>query len=129
MHELLATAVDATSASETWLDAFMRWAKADEPWQIWLFVFGFIAQVLFFCRWLVQWVASERRGASHMPLLFWWFSLTGATMLLIYFIFRHDPIGILGQSVGWTVYARNLWLIRRSDPTACRSLVITKERM
>ncbi|MBT8487019.1 MAG: hypothetical protein HKO59_11700 [Phycisphaerales bacterium] len=68
--------------------------------------------MLFFARWLVQWVATERRGVSHVPEQFWWLSLAGATLLLVYFTLRGELVGMLGQSVGWFVYARNLMLIR-----------------
>ena len=92
---------------------FSEWANVEDPWEYWLLAFGLIAQTTFFARWILQWVASERRGESHMPQLFWWLSLSGATMLFAYFSLRGEPIGMLGQSVGWVVYARNLHLIRR----------------
>ncbi len=89
------------------------WASVDEPWEAALFFFGLIAQTMFFGRWIVQWGATERRGESHMPIAFWWMSLAGATMLLVYFTLRAELIGMLGQSIGWAVYSRNLWLIRK----------------
>ena len=58
-------------------------------------------------------MVSERRRESVMPTLFWWCSLVGATILLVYFVGRREPIGVLGQSVGWIVYGRNLYLIRK----------------
>lgn len=91
----------------------LRWARIDSTWQLILVIFGLVAQVVFFGRWLVQWIASERRGESHMPEIFWWLSLIGATMLLVYFILRQEPVGVVGQAVGWTVYGRNLYLIKR----------------
>ena len=54
----------------------------------------------------------ERRGKSHIPEFFWWLSLSGATLLLVYFTLRGEPVGMLGQSVGWLVYSRNLYLFR-----------------
>ncbi len=90
----------------------MEWAKVEEPWELWLFGFGLIAQLTFFGRWIVQWIASERRRETHMPALFWWLSLAGATMLLVYFTLRGEPIGMLGQSVGWLIYGRNLYFVR-----------------
>lgn len=101
------------SPPASWWDHVLQWANVSEPWELWLIVFGVLAQVLFFCRWLVQLYASERRGESHMPVSFWWLSLTGATLLLIYFTLRGEPVGVLGQSVGWIVYSRNLYLIQR----------------
>jgi lipid-A-disaccharide synthase-like uncharacterized protein len=76
---------------------------------------GFVGQLLFTGRMLVQWLYSERRGRSVVPTAFWWMSLIGATMLLVYFGWRKEPIGVLGQATGWFVYVRNLWLIHRSD--------------
>ena len=111
---LLATGVLGVVPSDPTLMArILDWAHVDQPWQIWLVVFGMAAQVLFFCRWIVQWFSSEQRGESHIPVAFWWLSLSGATLLLVYYVFRGEPVGVLGQCVGWTVYSRNLWLIRR----------------
>lgn len=75
---------------------------------------GLLGQVLFTGRMLVQWFASEKSGRSVVPVAFWWMSLIGASMLLIYFIWRRDIVGILGQATGWGIYVRNLVLIRRS---------------
>ena len=79
---------------------------------------GLLGQALFTGRMLVQWVASERRRRSTIPVIFWWMSLLGASMLLAYFIWRKDIVGILGQGLGWMIYIRNLALIygRRSAP-------------
>jgi lipid-A-disaccharide synthase-like uncharacterized protein len=80
--------------------------------------FGLVAQLMFFLRFLVQWVASERRGESYIPTAFWYLSLSGAFMLLTYAVYRRDPVFILGQSVGFLVYLRNLMLIYRKKKTA-----------
>jgi len=76
-----------------------------------LFVFGLLAQATFMSRFFVQWLASERAKKSVVPNAFWWLSLAGSTMLLLYFTLRHDPIGMLGQGFGWIVYSRNLKFI------------------
>lgn len=76
----------------------------------WL-VIGFLAQTLFFSRFLVQWLYSERLGRSAMPTAFWYLSLGGGAMLLCYAIHREDPVIIVGQVFGVVVYGRNLWLI------------------
>ena len=75
--------------------------------------FGLGGQVLFTGRMIIQWIASEKRKESVIPVAFWWMSLTGATMLMMYFIWRVDIVGVLGQSTGWFIYARNLALIYR----------------
>jgi lipid-A-disaccharide synthase-like uncharacterized protein len=83
----------------------------------WWVALGFIAQGLFFMRFLVQWIASERRRRSVVPLAFWYFSVGGGLTLLAYAIYRRDPVFILGQGAGLFVYARNLWLIYRATPS------------
>ncbi len=75
---------------------------------------GLLGQVLFTGRMLVQWAASEKSKRSVVPVSFWWMSLIGATMLLVYFIWRRDIVGVLGQATGWGIYVRNLVLIRRA---------------
>lgn len=75
---------------------------------------GLAGQLVFAGRMVVQWVASERRGRSVVPEAFWWMSLAGATMLLIYFVWRRDIVGVLGQATGWWIYVRNLVLLRRA---------------
>ena len=85
--------------------------------KIWLGI-GFAAQLLFSARFLVQWLASERAGKSIVPLLFWYLSIAGSTLLLAYSIYRRDPVFILGQSMGIFIYTRNLYLIRREKRAA-----------
>lgn len=81
---------------------------------------GLLGQILFFSRFLVQWVASEKKGRSTIPLSFWYFSIGGGFLLLIYAMWRRDPVIMLGQLVGLFVYVRNLTLIHRhaSAPVA-----------
>jgi len=81
----------------------------------WL-VFGFLAQGLFMGRMVVQWLASERAGRSVIPATFWWLSLTGGLMLLLYFLRRGDPVGVWGQLLGIGVYTRNIILMQRARP-------------
>jgi lipid-A-disaccharide synthase-like uncharacterized protein len=77
---------------------------------------GLLGQLLFTGRMVVQWLVSERHRRSVVPAVFWWLSLAGASMLLVYFVWRRDAVGALGQLFGWVVYLRNLWLIHRSAP-------------
>ena len=88
------------------------WFDVEAPWEMWWLLVGLAAQAAFLTRWIVQWIASERRGESVVPTVFWWCSLAGATMLLIYFVGRREPVGVFGQAIGWAVYSRNLYLIR-----------------
>jgi lipid-A-disaccharide synthase-like uncharacterized protein len=77
---------------------------------LWVMV-GLGGQLVFSARFLLQWAASERAGRSVIPVAFWWLSIAGAAVLLAYAIHRADPVFILGQSMGFAIYARNLWLI------------------
>ncbi len=76
-------------------------------WQI----VGFVGQGVFTARFLVQWIASEKKRDSVVPVAFWWLSLVGGLNLLVYAIHRQDPVFILGQSMGMVVYVRNLMLV------------------
>jgi lipid-A-disaccharide synthase-like uncharacterized protein len=79
---------------------------------IWIAI-GFFGQGLFFGRWVIQWIASERMAKSEVPIAFWYMSLTGGLITLAYAIYRKDPVFIAGQSIGALVYIRNLMLIYR----------------
>lgn len=86
------------------------WAQTPGVEKAWLAV-GFIAQLMFSMRFLVQWIASERAKRSIVPETFWYFSLLGGAMLLAYAIYRVDPVFILGQAMGLVIYARNIYFI------------------
>lgn len=79
---------------------------------------GFIAQGCFTMRFVVQWLASERAGRSVVPIAFWFFSLAGGSLLLVYAIQRQDPVFIVGQGMGLFIYIRNLWLIANERNSA-----------
>ncbi len=79
----------------------------------WWVVLGFVAQILFTMRFVVQWVASEKARRSVVPAAFWTFSILGGALLLIYAIYRKDPVFIAGQAGGLFIYFRNVWFIRR----------------
>ena len=78
----------------------------------WLII-GFVGQALFGARFIIQWIVSERKGESTIPLAFWYCSIGGAMVLLSYAIYKQDPVFIVGQSLGSIVYVRNLILIDR----------------
>ncbi len=75
---------------------------------------GFIGQGLFASRFIVQWIYSEKKGESFIPIIFWYLSIFGGLGLLTYAIFRKDPVIILGQSFGIIIYLRNLYLIYKN---------------
>ena len=93
---------------------------------LWVSV-GLLGQLLFTFRMVLQWVASEREQRSVVPVAFWWGSLMGGAMLLTYFIWRKDIVGILGQSTGVFIYARNLWLIHAATGLASSVVSSGKE--
>lgn len=83
---------------------------------------GLLGQILFTGRMLIQWLASEKQRRSIVPVSFWWLSLAGASMLIIYFTWRVDAVGILGQATGWFIYLRNLWLIYSREESEAEEL-------
>lgn len=89
-----------------------------DPWVL----VGFLAQVVFSSRFAVQWIASERRRESHVPVAFWYLSVAGGALLLSYAIHRKDPVFIVGQAGGLVVYLRNLYLIRRKRRRAAATI-------
>ena len=78
----------------------------------WL-AFGFLGQACFSMRFIWQWLYSEYRKRSVIPVAFWYFSLAGGATLLIYALHREDPVFIVGQGAGLVIYSRNLYLIHR----------------
>jgi lipid-A-disaccharide synthase-like uncharacterized protein len=100
------------------METLADWLGAETGAELAWILVGLGGQVLFMMRFLVQWIVSEKAKRSVIPVAFWWLSIGGAAILLAYAIWRADPVFILGQSLGFLIYARNLWLIhaeRRSD--------------
>ena len=79
---------------------------------IWMII-GFVGQGFFSARFIVQWVMSEIKKQSIIPLCFWYFSLLGGATLFAYAIYKEDPVFIVGQGAGLFIYSRNLYLIRK----------------
>ena len=84
---------------------------------------GFVAQFFFTMRFVVQWLASEKAKRSVVPVAFWFFSLFGGGLLLIYAIVRQDPVFIAGQAMGMFIYVRNLWPIANERKAAAMTKV------
>jgi lipid-A-disaccharide synthase-like uncharacterized protein len=80
--------------------------------ELWV-AFGLIGQAMFFGRFLVQWIASERAGRSVIPVAFWFLSIAGGAIVLVYSIYRLDPVFIIGNTTGVLIYGRNLFLVSR----------------
>ena len=77
-------------------------------------IIGFTGQFIFASRFIVQWIYSEKIGKSSIPIIFWYLSIFGGLGLLVYAIFRKDPVIIVGQLFGIFIYSRNLFLIYKS---------------
>lgn len=84
----------------------------ERPDAIWILI-GFAGQTLFMMRFLVQWIASEKAKKSVIPDLFWFFSIGGGAVLLVYACYRADPVFIFGQGLGLLIYFRNLHFVLR----------------
>jgi lipid-A-disaccharide synthase-like uncharacterized protein len=87
----------------------------------WL-AFGLVAQLLFTARFLVQWISSERAGQSVVPMAFWFFSMGGGLMTLVYGIAKREPVIIAGQAAATVVYVRNIMLIVKNRGSGSKAL-------
>lgn len=94
-------------------NAAFRVLNISNWWGLGWVLIGFGGQAAFFGRMAIQWVVSERRRDSVVPEAFWWLSLAGGVALFTYFVWRQDIVGVLGQSSGVVIYARNLRLIHK----------------
>ena len=86
----------------------------NEDISVWLFWLGIISQLLFTFRFIYQWLYSEKRKESHLPLGFWIISLSGSFLILVYAVFRKDPVLLAGQLTGFVVYLRNIVIIQKN---------------
>lgn len=73
--------------------------------------FGTLGQLIFFSRWVIQWLSSEKNKTSIIPITFWWCSLAGGIITLIYAHHIGSFPFMLAQAIGIIVYSRNLFLI------------------
>tara|TARA_B100001250_G_C19260291_1_gene554657 strand:+ start:102 stop:401 length:300 start_codon:yes stop_codon:yes gene_type:complete len=80
---------------------------------IWM-LFGLFGQLVFFSRWVIQWIASERNSKSIIPIPFWWCSLIGGIITFIYACHIGSFPFILAQFIGIIVYLRNIYLIKKA---------------
>ena len=105
----------ATSVANSllFLLPFFLFCLAEKPEQI-MVVVGFAGQGLFAMRFILQWLTSEGQRKSVIPLAFWYFSIGGGSVLLLYAIWRQDPVIICGQGLGLFIYFRNLYFIYRT---------------
>jgi lipid-A-disaccharide synthase-like uncharacterized protein len=97
-------------------DLFWHWMGRlgiHSAWELFWVSVGMFGQMMFFGRFFIQWIASERAKRSVVPLAFWYFSIAGGAILLVYAIYKADIVFILGQGGGLAIYVRNLVLISR----------------
>ncbi len=76
-------------------------------WSVWKVV-GWLGNAVFFSRFMVQWHATEKRKQVVVPVAFWWLSLTGSLLLLIYSLRKRDSVFIFAYLFTWIPYIRNL---------------------
>lgn len=115
LSELIARAALAVGQLLYDLFPFLPESVASQPETLMILV-GFGGQGLFAMRFIVQWLKSEGARRSVIPLAFWYFSVGGGMVLLLYAIWRQDPVIICGQGLGLLIYARNLYFIYRKPP-------------
>jgi len=81
----------------------------------WLLWTGIIGQVLFTLRFVYQWIYSEKKKDSVLPMGFWIISLTGSLIIFIYAIIRKDPVLLAGHAIGLIIYVRNIIILKKDD--------------
>jgi lipid-A-disaccharide synthase-like uncharacterized protein len=92
-------------------DSLYAWLQTQFTWWVFIGIFG---QSLFMMRFIFQWIHSERVKQSVVPEIFWYFSLSGGLIVLIYAIHKQDLVFILSQALGSIIYIRNIQLIWRN---------------
>ena len=81
--------------------------------KIFLYI-GLFGQLCFSMRFIIQWIYRKKKKKSVIPIAFWYFSLLGGIILLIYAIYHKDPVFIMGQAPGVFIYSRNIYLINKN---------------
>lgn len=119
--EQFAQTVGERAAAMTSRPLLLRMLKVSSWFGVVWFLVGLGGQMMFFGRMLVQWVTAERSGHVVVPASFWWMSMIGGVMLFVYFVWRQEMIGALGQSTGIVIYARNLRLIGKQNRRRARA--------
>jgi lipid-A-disaccharide synthase-like uncharacterized protein len=105
----IAVVVYAYNNGEYDLQALLK----NEAIPVWLFWLGVVSQVLFTFRFVYQWLYSEKKKESQLPLGFWVLSVTGASLILVYAVFRKDPVLLFGHGAGLIIYLRNIMIFKK----------------
>ena len=114
LSSIIVIAVLALGSGLVTIFPFLPDSIASRPEQL-MVIIGFAGQGLFAMRFIIQWLTSEKHARSVIPLAFWYFSIGGGAVLLLYALWRKDPVIICGQGLGLFIYLRNLYLIKRSS--------------
>jgi lipid-A-disaccharide synthase-like uncharacterized protein len=120
-HRLLTEEVRAWEARPAWERTLLGFFNISGWFNMSWIALGLLGQCAFFGRMMLQWVVSEKSRRSVVPAAFWWMSLLGGVCLFSYFVWRVDIIGVLGQSTGVVIYARNIRLIHKRKRRANRA--------
>jgi lipid-A-disaccharide synthase-like uncharacterized protein len=112
----LSASIESLAVGLSWtlitIFPFLPESLPDHPETV-MIVIGFGGQFLFAMRFIIQWITSERENRSVIPIAFWYFSIGGGMVLLLYAIWRQDPVIIFGQGLGLFIYLRNLYFVSR----------------
>ena len=100
---------------------FSQWWSAPSATEMTWLAIGFLAQLMFSMRFIVQWIVSERAGKSVIPFAFWFFSMGGGLMTLAYGFVKREPVIIMGQGLSTIIYVRNIMLIMKERKQASDS--------
>jgi len=95
------------SIVEFFRSSFAEQVAGNPSW----FIVGLTGQMVFGARFVLQWLVSEYKKRSHVPIAFWYISVVGSLILLSYSIHRRDLVFMLGLSLNTLIYVRNLHLI------------------
>lgn len=113
ISDVIAVTVLSIGSALIRLLPFLPASIGQQPEQL-MVIIGFAGQGLFAMRFIIQWLTSEKQARSVIPLAFWYFSIGGGAVLLLYALWRKDPVIICGQGLGLFIYVRNLYLISKS---------------
>lgn len=95
------------------IETLVKAVSQDPVWAI----VGLAGQFTFGGRFVLQWIVSEYKKRSYVPVAFWYLSLVGSIILLAYSIHKQDPVFILGFLLNSAIYIRNLHLIYKHRQT------------
>lgn len=87
-----------------------------------LTILGLLGNFVFSTRFLMQWIASEKKGNSVIPVSFWYWSIAGSVIMCAYWIMERSPVGILSYLPNSFIYMRNLHLIKKHTHAATPSI-------